>query len=816
MCMFAQSLTAQIDRLVFTRMDASDGLNDNKVQHLMQLPDGRMAVTTRGNINIYDGAKFRYIHSVDGCEYNLSGYYGAYHVYVDESERLWMKNWLRVLCFSLRQGKYVADIDSLFRTMGVGEEITDLYVDSERHLWLVTADSVINTATAQRLPLHDRGAPLQDLEVDSDLIYLFFNNSEVRCYNRASEEVFSSRALSDAKASQCDGTSLVVKSPDGNFYQLRNGRRAVCLRFNPQKREWSEILWTDYSLHTLIAPDEENVYISTKWRILQINTLTDEVKEVPTVNIEGRMEPSDNLNTIFMDNQGGVWLGTYDAGLLYAHPSRFRIQSHADEMPTSLSALMPKEQTVFPKGDLNETCRLTDSRGWLWCGTSDGLYVYTDSLTQPVILYTEDGLSNCYVHSLLEDKNADVWIATSYGLNRISLVEGLDDSVPRFEISSFTEQDGTLSCAYGDNQALALSSGHLLFRGLWGYTVLHPDSIAPLHIQIRPILTGVSLNGERLRVGHPLLPETESYMQDFEFSHEEKNIMFDIASLNYCLPEHTVMEYRILSEDGDSARWLTASVSNGLVDADGVMHLSLINVSPGNYRLQVRASDADDRQPLVVKFRVTPPWWRTAWAQMMFALLFVIVIVAGNIVYVRIARMHMRRRHKEEILLMRIRNLIERCDALSASESRKEEPAEEAAPTEVVNETETPANEVLEADDADDKSCDESDNEFIRKAIELVEKNINTRGYTVEQLSRDLCMERTGLYKKMTALLDKSPSLFIRGIRLQRAASLLRETNLSITQIAESTGFSSSSHMSKCFQDEWGCTPGKIRQEGRP
>jgi transcriptional regulator GlxA family with amidase domain len=73
-------------------------------------------------------------------------------------------------------------------------------------------------------------------------------------------------------------------------------------------------------------------------------------------------------------------------------------------------------------------------------------------------------------------------------------------------------------------------------------------------------------------------------------------------------------------------------------------------------------------------------------------------------------------------------------------------------------------------------------------------------------------MERTGLYKKMTALLDKSPSLFIRSIRLQHAERLLIESDLSITDVAEQTGFSSASHMSKCFQEERGCTPKQVRE----
>jgi hypothetical protein len=94
-----------------------------------------------------------------------------------------------------------------------------------------------------------------------------------------------------------------------------------------------------------------------------------------------------------------------------------------------------------------------------------------------------------------------------------------------------------------------------------------------------------------------------------------------------------------------------------------------------------------------------------------------------------------------------------------------------------------------------------------------VEKNLHVPGYSVEQLSRDLCMERTGLYRKLVAMLDQSPSLFIRNIRLQRAAQLILEGSLSITEIAERTGFSSSSYLSKCFQEIYGCRPSEYAEK---
>ena len=106
-----------------------------------------------------------------------------------------------------------------------------------------------------------------------------------------------------------------------------------------------------------------------------------------------------------------------------------------------------------------------------------------------------------------------------------------------------------------------------------------------------------------------------------------------------------------------------------------------------------------------------------------------------------------------------------------------------------------------------------NDSDFLNKAVALVEAHLNSPGYTVEQLSKDLCMERSGLYKKLNTLIDKSPSLFIRSIRLRRAADLIRKGGMNMADIAEQVGFSSASYMSKCFQEEFGCRPSEYAEK---
>ena len=103
------------------------------------------------------------------------------------------------------------------------------------------------------------------------------------------------------------------------------------------------------------------------------------------------------------------------------------------------------------------------------------------------------------------------------------------------------------------------------------------------------------------------------------------------------------------------------------------------------------------------------------------------------------------------------------------------------------------------------------DPELILQVRALIEQHLEDGEYGVEQLAHDLCMERTGLYKKLTALTNTTPVAFIRSIRLHRAAALLQEGKQSVNEIAERTGFSSPSYFTKCFKKEFGVLPSEYR-----
>jgi signal transduction histidine kinase/DNA-binding response OmpR family regulator/ligand-binding sensor domain-containing protein len=105
------------------------------------------------------------------------------------------------------------------------------------------------------------------------------------------------------------------------------------------------------------------------------------------------------------------------------------------------------------------------------------------------------------------------------------------------------------------------------------------------------------------------------------------------------------------------------------------------------------------------------------------------------------------------------------------------------------------------------------DEKFVQKAVALVEKNIGNPEFRVEDLCREMSMSRVYFYKKTLALTDKTPSEFIRLIRLKRAADLLEKSQLFVNEIALQVGFNEVKYFRKYFKDEFGVTPNEYKKK---
>lgn len=78
---------------------------------------------------------------------------------------------------------------------------------------------------------------------------------------------------------------------------------------------------------------------------------------------------------------------------------------------------------------------------------------------------------------------------------------------------------------------------------------------------------------------------------------------------------------------------------------------------------------------------------------------------------------------------------------------------------------------------------------------------------SVEELSSHLGMSRVHLYKKLKTVTGKTPIEFIRLIRLKRAAQLLRESQLNVSEVAYSVGFNNPKYFARYFKEEYNLLP---------
>lgn len=99
------------------------------------------------------------------------------------------------------------------------------------------------------------------------------------------------------------------------------------------------------------------------------------------------------------------------------------------------------------------------------------------------------------------------------------------------------------------------------------------------------------------------------------------------------------------------------------------------------------------------------------------------------------------------------------------------------------------------------------DEKFLEKAIKYVEQHMGKDTLGVEELSREVGMSKTTLYRKLKALTNQNTNEFIRTIRLNRAAQLLLQQKLNVSEVAYHVGFNDQDYFRKCFKEQFGTTP---------
>lgn len=100
-----------------------------------------------------------------------------------------------------------------------------------------------------------------------------------------------------------------------------------------------------------------------------------------------------------------------------------------------------------------------------------------------------------------------------------------------------------------------------------------------------------------------------------------------------------------------------------------------------------------------------------------------------------------------------------------------------------------------------------SDKKFITNLTTIIELNYKNPEFDFQIICSEIGMSRAQLYRKVKALTDKSVHEYIRIFRLKKAAQMLLDEGLNISEIMYSVGFNNHSYFSKCFKQFYGVLP---------
>ena len=291
-----------------------------------------------------------------------------------------------------------------------------------------------------------------------------------------------------------------------------------------------------------------------------------------------------------------------------------------------------------------------DSRGWLWCATTNGvscmdtktgyfdiilsrpllegkscystlelsdgkiaiatemgLYLYDRKKQQTTPWPHSESISGLRIYSLKKDVKGNLWMSTAQG------IWCYDSKAKSF--FSFEKGNGLLTKEYLAGVVGSTSDGVICYGNSEGLTYFRPSQVKDYNEKTSAIyLSGVLLDGKMA----PFIGDDLSVPSDF------KSIVLSFSLLDYQSVGNIVFQYRI-----NGGKWIS--------NAAGDNSFNFTGLSYGHYRIEVRTycNGKYSTYKKVINLDVLAPWFLTVWAKLIYLFLILGLTAAAIIVYLR-------------------------------------------------------------------------------------------------------------------------------------------------------------------------------------
>lgn len=317
----------------------------------------------------------------------------------------------------------------------------------------------------------------------------------------------------------------------------------------------------------------------------------------------------DRISELVEDENGNVWIGTFNG--LYVHDFNNDQFINSQDLGSH----------ILPSSIINDMY-LDKVNHKLWLALSGGLVemdVNDLQINMSILHGLDGGLKNEFVTSVIKGDDSNIWIGTAYGIAKYLPDRRVFENYGKFE--------GVPAYAFNIKSVTSDHDGLLLFGASNGFLAFNPLDITYEQPAPEVLFTSLKINGEPIDVDekindHVILPLSLQHTDEINLTYKEETFSFMISTVDYLGDDNVLFSYRLM---GFNDQWSTLSSNR---------EIRFINLNPGKYRLEVRAS-RDNFHWGNVNFKnvnIARPPWATWYAYAFYFLLIIGISWAGNYV----------------------------------------------------------------------------------------------------------------------------------------------------------------------------------------
>lgn len=435
---FLLPLFLQAQPYHFSRVDNSKGLTNNQIESIFKDSRGFVWFGTNYGLNRYDGYQVKEYKQNKNDTTSISINFIS-EIQEDVDGNLWLRDKDTYVVYDIRTEKFIRNISMVLRPLGVNFQPMLLHIDKAKNLYVYqTNNGIIKyDVKLKELKTFRQGDGVNSLSrgtiisirTGNQCFWVLFQNGLLERFNEKTQMIdFRTNYIQLHSAGSSLRKELFVDS-DGCPWVFPGIGDVGVLYFDFKKTgwiyfgnnqrdfvsKWDKLISSD--LVRDIAQDDKNeIWIATDHGGVNVyNKKTGDVKVILN-NPDDPISISQNsVISLYADNDGIMWVGTYKNGVSYYHEGMFKFEK---------SPLFFYNNPMLENKDCNNIYE--DSKGTLWVGTNGSGLIRYNKFKNEFKVYRANknnptSISSDVVISSVEDKTGNMWFGTFMGgLNRMN------------------------------------------------------------------------------------------------------------------------------------------------------------------------------------------------------------------------------------------------------------------------------------------------------------------------------------------------------------------------------------------------------------